>query len=171
MKKEVILVWLTLYIIHILGVQVKHIEVSRLEVKLELQLPAYTIATATQDPSCISDHDLHHSTCQCWIINPLSEAKNLMSSWTLVGLPLSHNGNSLYFSHLQWVSANNTAKPSSYCIEIANLTFVNFPSKPVKKMTKIIFLIKEREHYFCWEKSAYCLINSFVARQKLPVRA
>ena len=33
-----------------LGPLLQHIEVPRLGVELELQLPAYTIATATQDP-------------------------------------------------------------------------------------------------------------------------
>ena len=41
-------------------------EVPRLGVELELQLPAYT--TATPDPSCICD--LHYSSWQHWILNP-----------------------------------------------------------------------------------------------------
>ena len=62
----------------------QHMEVPRLGVESELQLPAYTIATATRDPSCVCD--LHHSSWQCWILNPLSEARdqtcNLMvPSW------------------------------------------------------------------------------------------
>ena len=52
-------------------------EVPRLRVKSELQLPAYTRATAMQDPSCFCD--LHHSSQQSWILNPLSEA-----AWMLV---------------------------------------------------------------------------------------
>ena len=43
-------------------------EVTRLGVQLELQLPAYTTATARQDPSCVCD--LHHSSRQ-----QLSEAR------------------------------------------------------------------------------------------------
>ena len=43
-----------------LGPHPGHMEVSRLEVKLELQLPAYTTATATQDPSCVWDL---HTAC------------------------------------------------------------------------------------------------------------
>ena len=42
--------------------------------ELELQLPAYSTATATRDPSLICN--LHHSSWQCWILNPLSEARN-----------------------------------------------------------------------------------------------
>ena len=51
-------------------------EVSSLGVKSELELLAYTIATATQDPSCICD--LHHSSQQRWVLNPLSEARDRM---------------------------------------------------------------------------------------------
>ena len=35
---------------------------------------AYTTATATRDPSCVCD--LHHSSRQCQILNPLSEARD-----------------------------------------------------------------------------------------------
>ena len=70
-------------------------EVPRLGVKYELQLPAYTIATEMPDPSCICD--LHHSSWQCQILNPLSEARdqtqNLMDT-SQVRNPLSYNGNS-----------------------------------------------------------------------------
>ena len=51
----------------------QHMEVPRLGVKLELSLPAYTAATATQDPNLVCD--LHHSSRQCRILNPLSKAK------------------------------------------------------------------------------------------------
>ena len=49
-------------------------EVSRLEVKSELQLPAYTTTTARQDLSRVCD--LHHGSQQCWILNPLSGARD-----------------------------------------------------------------------------------------------
>ena len=49
-------------------------EVLRLGVKSELQLLAYTTVTATQDPSHICD--LHHSSQQHWILNPLSKARD-----------------------------------------------------------------------------------------------
>ena len=51
-----------------------HMEVLRLGVKLELQLPAYTTATAMWDPSLVCD--LHHSSQQCQILNPLSDARD-----------------------------------------------------------------------------------------------
>ena len=49
-------------------------EVPRLGVKSKLQLPAYTTATATQDPSHTCD--LHRSSQQHQILNPLSEARD-----------------------------------------------------------------------------------------------
>ena len=67
-----------------LGPHPWHVEVPRLGVQSELQLLVYTPATATQDPSCVCD--LHHSSQQCQILNPLSGARdrthNLMvPSW------------------------------------------------------------------------------------------
>ena len=49
-------------------------KVPRLEVESELQLLAYTTATAMWDMSCICD--LHHSPQQCQILNPLIEARD-----------------------------------------------------------------------------------------------
>ena len=57
-----------------LGLQPWHMEVPRQGVQSELQLPAYTTATATWDPSCVCD--LHYSSRQCWILTPLSEARD-----------------------------------------------------------------------------------------------
>ena len=67
-----------------LGLHLKYMQVSRLGVKLELRLPAYTTATAMQDPSPICD--LYHSSRQRQILNPLSETKDrTCCSWMLVG--------------------------------------------------------------------------------------
>ena len=57
-----------------LGLHPRHMKVPRLEVKLKLQLLVYTTATAMWDPSCICD--LHHSSWQCWIPNPLRKARD-----------------------------------------------------------------------------------------------
>ena len=51
-------------------------EVTRLGVKLELRLLAYSIAIATQDPSRI--FELHHSSQQRQILDPLMEARDRM---------------------------------------------------------------------------------------------
>ena len=51
-----------------------HMEVPRLGFKSKLQLPAYTTAAATPDLSRICD--LHHSSQQRRILNPLSKARD-----------------------------------------------------------------------------------------------
>ena len=57
-----------------LGPHPRHMEVPRLGVESELQLPAYTTATAMQDLSCICN--LHHSSWQGWIFIKLSKARD-----------------------------------------------------------------------------------------------
>ena len=56
------------------GLHPQHMEVPRLGFKSELWQPAYTTATATPDPSRI--FVLHHSSRQCWILNPLREVRD-----------------------------------------------------------------------------------------------
>ena len=52
----------------------EHRQVFRSGVELELQLLAYTTAPATPDPSCV--FNLHHSSQQCWILNPPIRARD-----------------------------------------------------------------------------------------------
>ena len=76
------------------GSHLWHMEVSKLAVKSELQLQAYATATAP-DPSRVCD--LHHGSQQCWILNPLSEARNrsrVLMDYQLGSLPLSQDRNS-----------------------------------------------------------------------------
>ena len=56
-----------------LGPHSQQMEVPRLGVQSELELPAYTTATVTQDSSHVSD--LYHSSQQHQILNPLSGAR------------------------------------------------------------------------------------------------
>ena len=68
---------------------------SRLRVESELQLPAYTIATATPDPSRICD--LHSSLWQGRILNPQRKARDqtcILADNSQVLKLLSHNRNS-----------------------------------------------------------------------------
>ena len=74
-------------------------EILRLGVESELHLLACITATAMPDLSRICD--LHRSSWQCQILNPLSKARNrtpifMDTSWILN--LLSHNGNSTVFS-------------------------------------------------------------------------
>ena len=61
-----------------LGSHPWRMEVPRLGIKSELQLLAHTTATATPHPSRICN--LCHSSRQCWIFNPVSEARE----WTCI---------------------------------------------------------------------------------------
>ena len=74
--KLLLLSLLLLLLFCFLGLHLWHMAVPRLGVELELWPLAYTTATATSDLSSICD--LHHSSQQCWILNPLSEARD----WT-----------------------------------------------------------------------------------------
>ena len=86
-------------------------EVHRLGVQLELQLPACTTATATSDPGLV--YRLPHSLQQHQILNPLNEAR--AQTPVLIDnksglLLLSHNRNSLKKKLIQeflsWHSGN-----------------------------------------------------------------
>ena len=63
-----------IYVFVFLGPHLRDMEVPRLEVELELYLPAHTRATATRDLSHV--YDLHHSSQQHWILNLLSKARD-----------------------------------------------------------------------------------------------
>lgn len=57
-----------------LGPYLQHMEIPRTGVELVLQPQAYTTATAKPDLSHICE--LHHSSPQPWIANPLSKARD-----------------------------------------------------------------------------------------------
>ena len=71
------------FLLFFLGLHPWHMEVPRLGVQSELQLPAYTTTTAAPDPSRVCD--LHHSSQQHQILNPLSEARD----WTCIPMDTS----------------------------------------------------------------------------------
>ena len=79
-----------------LGPHLHHMEVPRPGVELELQVPAYTTATATWNPSHVQD--LHHSSWRHRILNPLSEGDRVhilmnpswhVNCWATKGTPRS----------------------------------------------------------------------------------
>ena len=57
-----------------LGPHLWHMKFPRLGVELKLQPLATATATARPDVSHICN--LHHSSQQCWILNPLTKARN-----------------------------------------------------------------------------------------------
>ena len=88
----------------------------------ELQLPAYTTATATRDLSW--DCNLHRSSQQRQILNPLSEARDrslILVDTSQVLNPLSHNRNS---SSVQfWFGIKIRLVPSLFCLITGKKTF------------------------------------------------
>ena len=82
-----------------LGPHPWHMEIPRPGAELELQLPAYIAATAAPDLSCVCN--LHHSSQQHQILNPLSEVRDrtchLMDTsqicfcWAMTGSPSLSN--------------------------------------------------------------------------------
>ena len=74
-------------------------EVPWLMVLLELQLPAYATATARWGLNLVCNL---HCSQQCWILNPLSEARDW--TWVLMDAILSHDGNSNISSILEDIS-------------------------------------------------------------------
>jgi len=63
-----------LVVVVFLGLHSWHTEIPRLGVESKLQLPVYTTAEATPDPSLVCN--LYHTSWQRWILNPLSEVRN-----------------------------------------------------------------------------------------------
>ena len=87
------LTFILLYFILCLGLHPWHMEVPRLGDKSELQLLAYTIATAMPDPSYICD--LHHSSWTCWTLNQLNgpgiaftDTSWVCYCWATMGTPI-----------------------------------------------------------------------------------
>ena len=73
----ILFVYLFIYFLsfcHFLGPLSRHMVVLRLGVELELRLLAYATTTAMPDLSCVCN--LYCSLQQCWILNPLCEARN-----------------------------------------------------------------------------------------------
>ena len=110
-------------------------EVPRLGVQSELQLLAYATATAMWDPSHICN--LHHSSRQHWILNPLNEARGRTCNLIIpsqVRQPLSHNGNS-QISLLKQDLKSRNKQIGIYDIPLLNGNFQSLP---------IIFQIKSK---------------------------
>ena len=98
---------------------VQQMDIPRLGVESELQLPGTATATATWDPSHICN--LYHSSWQHWILNQLSRARVqtrifmgtswVCYHWATTGTPcefLIHSGFKLFlryviFSYFLWV--------------------------------------------------------------------
>ena len=81
----------------LLGLHLQYMEFPRLGVQSELQLLTQTTATATPDLSLV--WDLHQSSRQHQILNPLREARN----WTCLLMDTSQ-------IHFHWATIQNSYK-------------------------------------------------------------
>ena len=113
-----------------------HSEVSRLGGRSELQLPVYTTGAAMWDLSHTCN--LHHSSWQCWILNPLSKARDqtrilMDTSWVLN--PLSYNRNSLC-----WLFIWKTSLPEVFCLHLIGQKYPMRPLLAARKPRKPTFL-------------------------------
>ena len=71
---SLLLIFFDNFISYVIYLFLRAAPVPRLGVEMQLQLPVYTTATAMKDLSFICG--LHHSSWQCWILNPLTEARD-----------------------------------------------------------------------------------------------
>ena len=120
-----------------LVLHLRHREVPRLGVKLELQVPAYATTTAKPDLSFICG--LHCSLRQYWILNLLSKARNqtcILMDTSQVLNPLSHRLlYRLYDRHKQL-----------YCLPGSIVPFIEHRQsrfRIILKGSKIFRMIKE----------------------------
>ena len=112
-----------------LGPHPQPMEVPRLGGESELQLPACTTATATQDPNRVCD--LYHSPWQGQILNPLSRARDptcaltdtsqICFRWAMAGTP----ENEPFSSTHQW-----HFRHSHCCATITAVKFQNIFISP-----------------------------------------
>ena len=134
------------FIFCFLGLHLQHMEVPILGVKLELQLPTYTTATATWDLSHVCD--LHHSSWQCWILNPMREAKD----WMLILMNTS-------WVHYHWVRTGTPilgflstllallALPWYYSMDLPHPIH---PSQPMYLQRSSSLVISSRQSQLIW---------------------
>ena len=140
-------------------------EVSRIEVQLELQLPAYTTATAMQDLSWICD--LHCSSRQHQILNPMRQVKDgtriLMGTRWVLNL-LSHKGISIvvlnilnFQDHasgiLGWSQRQFTMRRMKGFVICAWNTFLHFQAGAIRSLNcslTFFFFFKLKIFYYSW---------------------
>ena len=111
-----------------LGLHLWHMEVPRLGVELELQLPAYTTATGTWDLSHICN--LHHSSWLCQIINPLSKARDQTHILMDTSRVLGPQRELLCVPHFLFIG--NKLQPPQPSLssqgQVQRITWIGFPS-------------------------------------------
>ena len=96
-------IWRSPIFFFLLRLHLQHMEIPIQAVEFELQLLAYTTSTAMPDPSHV--FDLHHSSWQCWILNPLNKSRDrtcicMHTSWVYYHWATKGNLKIPYFKRL-----------------------------------------------------------------------
>ena len=138
------LFFILFYFFVYLGPHPQHMEVPRLGAESELQPPAYTTATATQDLSHVCD--LQHSSWQRQILNPLSKTRdrthNLMVP-SQICFPCATTGTPDLFFYVKnsakhWVHCEqNIQGLPTKCLQPGLCPFSLIPHKSYKVAIKI----------------------------------
>ena len=134
--------------------------IPRLGVELELHLLAHTTATATRDPSCVCD--LHHSSRQHQILNPLGKARDqtcilqapgqIRFHWAAIGTPWQ-----TYFKDDMSISehtGNNYSNSRSGCCihPCAEQDFSQQPKAEAKQVSSSGWTDKRHEYTYIQQK-------------------
>ena len=110
-------------------------EVPKLEVESELQLPAHSHSN--------KGSELHHSSRPLQILNPLSKARDrthILLNTSQVHNPLSHNRNSIkYHFYSTTIILFNHGKTVKYAIIIS---YKNVRPFPVSTLKRTYFSVK-----------------------------
>ena len=94
-------------IFFLLWLHLQHVEVPRLGVKSELQLPAYTTVMAVGNPN--------HSSWQHWILNPLARPGIEPASTWILGRFINH-----------WATVGTPMSFLFFCVCFVHLFFLDF---------------------------------------------
>ena len=153
---------LFLFFIFFWGLHQQHMEAPRLGNELELQLSAYTTATATPDLSHI--YNLHHSLRQFQILNPLRKARDqthilMDTSWVVNWL--SHNRNSKTVSSCCFLGC--TWGMQKFWDQELNLCHSSNPSySRDNARSLILWATRELHILFSYTSSSYSNIASVI---------
>ena len=134
-----------LFLFCFLGPHLWHVEVPRLRVQVELPLLATATATATPDPDQICD--LHHSSRQGQILNPLGEGRDRTPtpSWILVGSVTAEPRWELP----RWVLLRESENGilcrkagNSGILLLANVPFLRFPGQESAQRQRVLVQLR-----------------------------
>ena len=164
----------------LLGLHPRDMEVPKVGIEWKLQLPTYAAATAMPDSSRVCN--LHHSSWQHHILNPLSKARDQTHILRILVnlLPLSHNENSNngFLDNVKNLTDNSSQSRSpnlaKLSIKCEGSLRVFYTSKVSKKFTLLCStgnyvqsLMMEHEDLRKKNAYVYVYLGHLAAKQKI----